>query len=34
MGQADGKDEEKPVHRVTLGPFRICRYPVTNAHWE
>ncbi len=34
MGQADGRDEEKPVHAVTLAPFRICRYPVTNAHWE
>ena len=31
MGQADGRDEERPVHRVTLAPFRICRYPVTNA---
>jgi sulfatase modifying factor 1 len=34
MGQADGRDEEKPVHAVTLAPFRICRYPVTNGHWE
>ena len=34
MGQADGRDEEKPVHGVTLAPFRICRYPVTNGHWE
>ena len=34
MGQADGRDEEKPVHQVSLAPFRICRYPVTNAHWE
>src|ERR1017187_2620922 len=34
MGQADGRDEEKPVHRVHLASFRICRYPVTNAHWE
>jgi len=34
MGQADGRDEEKPVHQVALAPFRICRYPVTNAHWE
>jgi len=34
MGQADGRDEEKPVHQVVLAPFRICRYPVTNAHWE
>ena len=34
MGQADGRDEEKPVHKVTLKPFHIGRYPVTNAHWE
>jgi formylglycine-generating enzyme required for sulfatase activity len=34
MGQADGRDEERPVHRVTLAPFRMCRYPVTNSHWE
>src|ERR1043166_9551423 len=34
MGQADGRDEEQPVHRVLVAPFRIGRYPVTNAHWE
>ena len=34
MGQADGRDEEKPVHAVVVPPFRMCRYPVTNAHWE
>lgn len=34
MGQAGGRDEEQPVHRVTLAPFRICRYPVTNGRWE
>ena len=34
MGQADGRDEERPVHKVRLAPFRVCRYPVTNAHWE
>jgi formylglycine-generating enzyme required for sulfatase activity len=34
MGQADGRDEERPVHKVALAPFRICRYPATNAHWE
>ena len=34
MGQADGRDEEKPVHRVTLPEFRLCRYPATNGHWE
>jgi formylglycine-generating enzyme required for sulfatase activity len=34
MGQADGRDEERPVHKVALAPFRVCRYPATNAHWE
>src|SRR5664279_832062 len=34
MGQADGRDEERPVHRVTLAAFRMGRYPVTNGHWE
>ena len=35
MGQADGReDEERPVHRVAVAGFRICRYPATNAHWE
>jgi formylglycine-generating enzyme required for sulfatase activity len=31
MGQPDGRDEERPVHRVTVAPFRLCRYQVTNA---
>jgi sulfatase modifying factor 1 len=31
MGQEDGRDEERPVHRVTVRPFRLCRYQVTNA---
>ena len=34
MGQADGRDEERPVHRVVVAPFLLCRYQVTNAHWE
>ncbi|HLH15563.1 MAG TPA: formylglycine-generating enzyme family protein, partial [Bryobacteraceae bacterium] len=29
MGQADGRDEERPVHRVRVAPFRLCRYQVT-----
>ena len=33
MGQNDGRDEERPAHRVTVGPFRLCRYQVTNAHY-
>ncbi len=31
MGQADGRDEERPVHRVEIAPFRLCRFQVTNA---
>jgi len=34
MGQADGRDDERPVHPVRVAKFRICRYPVTNGHWE
>ena len=31
MGQEDGRDEERPVHRVRVAPFRLCRFQVTNA---
>src|SRR3954452_8020104 len=31
MGQDDGRDEERPAHFVTVAPFRIARYQVTNA---
>jgi len=31
MGQENGRDEERPVHSVTLAPFRICRFQTTNA---
>jgi formylglycine-generating enzyme required for sulfatase activity len=34
MGQEDGRDEERPVHRVVVSPFRLCRFQVTNADWE
>jgi formylglycine-generating enzyme required for sulfatase activity len=33
MGQNDGRDEERPVHRVRIAPFRLCRYQVTNADY-
>jgi formylglycine-generating enzyme required for sulfatase activity len=33
MGQNDGRDEERPAHLVTVAPFRLCRYQVTNAHY-
>jgi len=34
MGQDDGRDDERPAHRVTLAPFLLCRYQTTNAHYE
>ena len=33
MGQNDGRDEERPVHRVTVAPFRLCRRQVTSAEY-
>jgi sulfatase modifying factor 1 len=33
MGQNDGRDEERPAHLVTVTPFRLCRYQVTNADY-
>jgi sulfatase modifying factor 1 len=34
MGQEDGRDEERPVHCVTVEPFLLCRFQVTNAHYD
>jgi len=31
MGQDDGRDEERPAHRVIVSPFRMARCQVTNA---
>jgi formylglycine-generating enzyme required for sulfatase activity len=31
MGQPDGRDEERPVHSVTVSSFRLSRFQVTNA---
>jgi sulfatase modifying factor 1 len=33
MGQDDGRDEERPAHRVTVAPFLLGRYQVTNADY-
>jgi len=33
MGQDDGRDEERPAHRVIVRPFRMCRFQMTNAHF-
>ena len=34
MGQADGRDEERPVHRVTVAPFRMGCCQVTNSEYD
>lgn len=34
MGAEDLSDRERPVHEVTLSPFKIARYPVTNAAYR
>ena len=34
MGQENGRDDERPAHRVTVAPFLLCRFQATNAHWE
>jgi len=34
MGQADGRDEERPMHRVRVAPFRLGRCQVTNAEYD
>lgn len=33
MGQENGRDEERPVHRVVLAAFRLCRFQVTNQQF-
>src|SRR5581483_9118764 len=34
MGQADGRDEERPVHCVSVESFRLSRYQLTNAEYD
>jgi formylglycine-generating enzyme len=34
MGQADGRDDERPVHRVRVSPFGLGRTQVTNAQYD
>jgi formylglycine-generating enzyme len=34
MGQDDGRDEERPVHRVRVSPFSLGRTQVTNAQYD
>ncbi|MBN9494126.1 SUMF1/EgtB/PvdO family nonheme iron enzyme [bacterium] len=33
MGKANGRDDERPPHRVTLAAFRAASRPVTNAEY-
>jgi formylglycine-generating enzyme required for sulfatase activity len=32
--QGEGNDREKPQHQVTIQPFYMGKYPVTQAQWE
>ena len=34
MGQEEGRDDERPVHRVTIAPFLLGRCQVTNAEYD
>ncbi|MEZ4850526.1 MAG: formylglycine-generating enzyme family protein [Bacteroidia bacterium] len=34
MGSEEGRDNEKPVHKVKLSSFYIGKYPVTQKQWE
>lgn len=34
MGSCDGRDDERPVHRVRLGSFELGRCQVTNEEYE
>ena len=34
MGSNSGEEDEKPVHSVTLSPFNIGKYEVTQAQWK
>jgi sulfatase modifying factor 1 len=34
MGSEEGQENERPVHRVWLGPFRLGRFPVTNREYS
>lgn len=33
MGQNDGRDDERPAHRVRIRPFLLCRHQVTNDEY-
>ncbi len=33
MGSNEGRDDEKPLHEVEVSPFKISKYPITNAQF-
>jgi formylglycine-generating enzyme required for sulfatase activity len=34
MGSGNGSDDEKPVHKVSLAPYQIGRFPITNRQFK
>ncbi len=34
MGSNDGESDERPAHEVEVSPFKISKYPITNAQFE
>ncbi len=34
MGSEDGRDEEKPVHKVNVSSFKMCAYLITNRQYR
>lgn len=34
MGSENGSSDEKPVHKVTIGPMLVGKYEVTQAQWQ
>ncbi|MGH7456743.1 MAG: formylglycine-generating enzyme family protein, partial [bacterium] len=34
MGSDQGENDEKPPHEVEISPFKISKYPITNAQFE
>ena len=33
MGSEEGRDNERPVHKVQVKDFKLGKYPVTNAQF-
>ena len=34
MGSEKGRDNERPIHEVTLNSYEIGKFPITQAQWE